>query len=163
MKHRLDLTLLLAGCASATGLVTGSSIDDANHLAAAKSLSSANLSPAAWPNTDGWKPFNDARLDNIAVEQCNQALADALREVVDQLTSFRSVEEQRQEQRQTEADDLALLRYRDGIGNDLQVLSAEQPLLVKQSLDADSRARQLNLAINLAHALGGGFAESALQ
>lgn len=59
--------------------------------------------------------------------------------------------------------DLALLRYREGIGNYLQVLSAEQPLLVQQSLDADLRAQQLDLAINLVHALGGGFAEPALH
>ena len=103
---------------------------------------------------------------DIAVEAYNQALADALRDVVDQLTSFRSVDVQRAEQRQAlataqEAYDLALLRYREGLGNYLQVLSAESPLLDQQSLDADLRARTLEIEISLIRALGGGFSDSA--
>ena len=103
----------------------------------------------------------DADYD-IAVEQYNQALADAMREVVDQLVSFRSLDEQRRQQREAaattrEAYDLALVRYREGLGNYLQVLSAEQPLLAQQSLDADLRARALELSIGLVRALGGGY------
>ena len=103
----------------------------------------------------------DADYD-IAVEQYNQLLADAMREVVDQLASYQSLEEQRIQQRAAlatarEAYDLALLRYREGLGNYLQVLSAEQPLHVQQSLDADLHARGLEVAINLARALGGGY------
>jgi NodT family efflux transporter outer membrane factor (OMF) lipoprotein len=103
----------------------------------------------------------DADYD-IAVEQYNQTLADAMRDVVDQITSFRSVDEQRREQSLAlstaqEAYDLALLRYREGIGNYLQVLSAETPLLVQESLDADLQARKLSLTIDLIRALGGGF------
>jgi len=103
----------------------------------------------------------DADYD-IAVEQYNQTLADAMRDVVDQLASFRSVAAQRAQQEQAlattrEAYDLALLRYREGLGNYLQVLSAEQPLLAQQSLDADLRARELELSINLVRALGGGY------
>ena len=105
---------------------------------------------------------------DIAVEQYNQTLADAIRDVVDQLASFRSVDEQRRQQVQAqataqEAYDLALLRYREGIGNYLQVLSAEAPLLTQQGLDADLRSRQLTLAISLIRALGGGFDEAALS
>ena len=104
---------------------------------------------------------------DIAVEQYNQLLADALRDVVDQLTSWKSVEEQRREQTKAIADaqeayDLALLRYREGLGNYLQVLSAESPLLAQQSLEADLKARNLELSINLARALGGGLAEAAV-
>ena len=103
----------------------------------------------------------DADYD-IAVEQYNQAVADAMRDVVDQLASFRSVDEQRLQQRQSlattkEAYDLALLRYREGLGNYLQVLSAEQPWLAQKILDADLKARELALSINLARALGGGY------
>jgi NodT family efflux transporter outer membrane factor (OMF) lipoprotein len=103
----------------------------------------------------------DAQYD-AAVEQYNQSLADALRDVVDQLTSFRSLARQRSDQQQAlaasrDAYDLALLRYREGIGNYLQVLSAEAPLLVQESLEADLRARALDLSINLVRALGGGF------
>ena len=107
--------------------------------------------------------LRDADYD-IAVEQYNQTLADALRDVVDQLASFRSVEAQRAQQvlalaTARDAYDLALLRYREGLGNYLQVLSAEQPLLVQQSLDVDLRSRELALSINLIRALGGGYRE----
>ncbi|HVO90245.1 MAG TPA: efflux transporter outer membrane subunit [Casimicrobiaceae bacterium] len=103
----------------------------------------------------------DADYD-IVVEQYNQGLADAMRDVVDQVTSLRSVDEQRTQERQAlataqEAYDLALMRYREGIGNYLQVLSAEQPLLVQEGLEADLKARELALSINLVRALGGGF------
>ena len=104
---------------------------------------------------------------DVAVESYNQTLADALRDVVDNLASFRSVAEQRREQAQAlstaqEAYDLALLRYREGIGNYLQVLSAEQPLLAQQSLDADLKSREISLSIDLVRALGGGFDDSAI-
>ncbi len=101
---------------------------------------------------------------DIAAEQYNQTVADALRDVVDQLASFKSLSEQRRQQAQAlataqEAYDLALLRYREGIGNYLQVLSVEQPLLVQQSLDADLRSREIALSISLIRALGGGYEE----
>jgi NodT family efflux transporter outer membrane factor (OMF) lipoprotein len=93
----------------------------------------------------------DAGYD-VAVEQYNRTLVDALRDVVDQLAAWRSVETQRAEQKTAlttaqEAYDLALLRYREGIGNYLQVLSAESPL----------RTRELASAIGLTRALGGGI------
>ena len=107
----------------------------------------------------------DAQYD-IAVEQYNQTLADARRAVVDPLASFRSVGVQREEQKQAlattaEAYNIALLRYREGIGNYLQVLSAEQPYLDQESLDADLQARELALSINLVRALGGGYQNPA--
>jgi NodT family efflux transporter outer membrane factor (OMF) lipoprotein len=107
----------------------------------------------------------DADYD-VAVGQYNQLLADAMRDVVDQLVSLRSLDEQRAQQRiasatTREAYDLALLRYREGLGNYLQVLSAEQPMLVQQSLDADLRARALELSINLVRALGGGYEDAS--
>jgi outer membrane protein TolC len=102
----------------------------------------------------------DADYD-IAVEQYNQSLADAMREVVDQLASLRSLEEQRGQQAvalatSRQAYELALQRYRAGLGNYLQVLSAEQPLIDQQSLEVDLRTRGLELSINLIRALGGG-------
>lgn len=104
---------------------------------------------------------------DIAVERYNQAVADGLREVVDQLASFRSVDRQRAQQREglataQDAYDLATLRYREGVGNYLQVLTTETQLLSQRSLDADLRARSLDLSINLARALGGGFDDPAL-
>jgi NodT family efflux transporter outer membrane factor (OMF) lipoprotein len=107
----------------------------------------------------------DAQYD-AAVEQYNQTLSDALREVVDQLSSFHSVSAQRVEQEHAlaasrDAYDLAVLRYREGVGNYLQVLSAEAPLLIQESLQADLRARALDLSINLVRALGGGLDEGS--
>jgi len=97
-----------------------------------------------------------------AVEQYNQTLADALRDVADQLSSLRSVAAQRAEQEQAlstarDAYDLAVLRYREGVGNYLQVLSTEDQLLTQERLAADLRARNLDLSVALTSALGGGF------
>ncbi|HSN41214.1 MAG TPA: efflux transporter outer membrane subunit [Burkholderiales bacterium] len=106
----------------------------------------------------------DADYD-VAVEQYNQTLIDALRDVVDQLASFHWAEEQRGQLRialgtARDAYDLALARYKEGIGNYLQVLSAESQVLAQQSLDADLRARELDLSINLIRALGGGYGDN---
>jgi NodT family efflux transporter outer membrane factor (OMF) lipoprotein len=103
----------------------------------------------------------DADYD-AAVELYNAALVDALRDVVDQLTSIRGVAEQQAQEaialRTTrEAYDLAVLRYREGVGNYLDVLTAESQLLAQQALDVDLRARNLTLSIDLIRALGGGF------
>jgi NodT family efflux transporter outer membrane factor (OMF) lipoprotein len=104
----------------------------------------------------------DAAYD-VSVEQYNQALADALRDVADVVSSLKSVAAQRTEQQEAlgiakEAYHLAVLRYREGIGNYLQVLSTEDQLLTQQRLDADLRARSLDLSVSLTQALGGGFA-----
>lgn len=103
----------------------------------------------------------DAEYDQ-AVEQYNQALADALREVVDQLTSLRSVRTQRGEADSAlasaeEAYSLALTRYKAGIGSLLSVLSVETQVLEQRALRAELHARELALSINLIRALGGGF------
>lgn len=107
----------------------------------------------------------DADYD-IALEQYNQTLIDALREVVDQLASLRSVDAQRVQLDSAlttarQAYQLALARYRAGIGSYLQVLAAEAPLLEQQSLQANLRAHELELSINLMRALGGGFEDAS--
>lgn len=106
---------------------------------------------------------SDAEYD-AEVSQYNELVVDALQEVADRIASYRSVEAQRKEQAQAvataqQAYDIALIRYREGLGNYLQVLSAEQPLLIQQALDVDLRAREIALSINLIRALGGGFRE----
>ncbi|HTY49836.1 MAG TPA: efflux transporter outer membrane subunit, partial [Steroidobacteraceae bacterium] len=107
----------------------------------------------------------DAQQD-AEVERYNQAIADALRDVADQLTALRSLREQRAQQRialaaAQEAYDLAVLRYREGVGNYLQVLSTETPLLAQRDLDVELSARSLALSINLIRALGGGLPTAA--
>lgn len=104
---------------------------------------------------------------DTAVEIYNQTLIEALHDVVDQLTSFRSLTEQHRQQvlAQTTAQDaydLALLRFREGVGSYLEVLAAESQLLTQQALAVDLRARDMNLSINLARALGGGLEDTAV-
>lgn len=102
---------------------------------------------------------------DAAVESYNQTVVDAVRDVVDQLVSIRSLAEQRKQQQLAiettqVAYDLAVLRFREGMGNYLEVLTAETQLLAQQSLDVDLRARALNVSINLNRALGGGYEAS---
>jgi NodT family efflux transporter outer membrane factor (OMF) lipoprotein len=99
---------------------------------------------------------------DAAVEQYNQALSDALREVVDQLASLRSVQTQRSEADAAlasaeEAYDLALTRYKAGLGSLLQVITVETAVLEQRQLRAELQSRELALSINLIRALGGGF------
>jgi NodT family efflux transporter outer membrane factor (OMF) lipoprotein len=103
----------------------------------------------------------DAEYD-LAVEQYNQALLDGLREVVDQLASLRAVEAQRAEVEQAlaaaeEAYALATTRYRAGLGNLLQVITAEMQVLEQRGTRADLQARASSVSIQLVRALGGGF------
>jgi NodT family efflux transporter outer membrane factor (OMF) lipoprotein len=99
---------------------------------------------------------------DAAVEQYNGAIVEAVREVADSVASMRALEVRRNEQRQALASaqaayDLALIRYREGLGNYLQVLSAETPLLAQRSLGAELDARERVLSVNLIRALGGGY------
>jgi outer membrane protein TolC len=91
---------------------------------------------------------------------------DAVREVVDRLASLRSVGTQNAEARTglsaaEEAYGVAVARYRAGLGNYLQVLSAETQVLDQRNLQAELRYRELDLSIDLIRALGGGFEETA--
>jgi NodT family efflux transporter outer membrane factor (OMF) lipoprotein len=101
---------------------------------------------------------------DIAVEQYNATVVDAVRDVVSQLVSLRWLEEQRVQQGEalattTQARELALQRYRAGIGNYLQVLAAESQLLATQRLALDLDMRAIELDASLARALGGGLPE----
>ena len=69
----LLLSILTAGCASMSGLSTQAALQSANKLVADKSLAGTAISPAAWPQSDWWKSFNDAQLDQLIAE----ALADS--------------------------------------------------------------------------------------
>jgi len=111
--------------------------------------------------------IEDAQYDE-AVEQYNQLLTGALREVVDALTSLDGLRRQRADERDAlasaqEAYDLSVLRYREGVGNYLQVLSAESQLLTQRSLEAQLQSRGLDLSVELVQALGGGYVPQAAQ
>jgi len=107
----------------------------------------------------------DAQYD-LAVATYNQAVVDALREVADQVNAVRSLEHQAQSQQHAVATagsafDLAGQRYRAGVGNYLDVLSAQSQLLGAQQALTALHAQQLLAAARLTQALGGGFEPSA--
>lgn len=98
---------------------------------------------------------------DAAVESYNQAVIDAVREVADQLASARSIGVQQREQRAAQqaaegAYDIAVQRYRAGLGNYLNVLTAESSVLAQRRLQVDLQARALDVQAQLARALGGG-------
>jgi NodT family efflux transporter outer membrane factor (OMF) lipoprotein len=102
---------------------------------------------------------------DIAVEQYNATVIDAVRDVVSQLVSLRWAEEERAQQRDAlltsqQAYDLALQRYRAGVGNYLQVLAAQSQLLTNQRLASDLDMRAIELDVGLARALGGGLPQT---
>jgi NodT family efflux transporter outer membrane factor (OMF) lipoprotein len=103
----------------------------------------------------------DADYD-AAVEQYNATLVDALRDVADQVAAWRSLDAQQVQQRtaQTEVEEayrLALLRYREGLSNYLTVLTTEAQVLAERRRQVDLRAGMLEVSVNLARALGGGY------
>ena len=103
----------------------------------------------------------DADYD-LAVEDYNAKLIDALRDVADQLTSTRSVETQWSEQQAAlvaaeSAYDLAQQRYRAGLSTYLSVLTAELNVEQQRRSAVQLKARRYALDVELARALGGGF------
>lgn len=104
---------------------------------------------------------------DAAVGSYNAAVLDAVHDVADQLASARSVLRQQREQQAAAAAaesayDLALQRYRAGLGSYLTVLSAETHVLAQRRQSTDLKARALDTQVGLMRALGGGYAaESA--
>lgn len=111
----------------------------------------------------------DARRAEVdaAVDAYNGALQHALREVADELTGLRSLEQQQRAQRvATQAADdahaLALQRYRAGLGNFLVVLTAQSNVLAQRRAETELKARHLASEVALVRALGGGYAATEL-
>ncbi len=99
---------------------------------------------------------------DAAVADYNATLIDAVRDVADQIAALRSLERQATEQRAAQAAaegayDLAVLRYRAGLGSYLTVLAAETNVLAQRRAGIDLKARRVDAAIQLTRALGGGF------
>ena len=99
---------------------------------------------------------------DVAVEQYNTVLVDAVRDVADQIVSIRSVDGQRADQalarvKTEEAYDVAVIRYRAGLSTYLTVLNAQTAVLQQQRAEAELHARVLDLDVALARALGGGY------
>jgi NodT family efflux transporter outer membrane factor (OMF) lipoprotein len=103
---------------------------------------------------------------DAAVESYNATVIEAIHEVGDQLASGRSIARQQAEQRQAQqaaeaAYDIAVQRYKAGLGNYLNVLTAENAVLAQRRLAVDLAARALDTQAGLARALGGGYAPPA--
>ena len=99
---------------------------------------------------------------DLAVEQYNALLIDAVREVADQVQTRRALENEGRELETAlgavrRAYDLALARYRAGLSDLLSVLDAQGALFAEQRAQADLRARALQADVALYRALGGGY------
>ncbi len=98
---------------------------------------------------------------DLAVEQYNQTLVEAMRDVVEQITAQQWFDQQRAEQVDAvetaeAAYDLAVQRYRSGLTPYLQVLIAQSQVFAQRKQLIDLQVRALQLDANLARALGGG-------
>jgi NodT family efflux transporter outer membrane factor (OMF) lipoprotein len=100
-----------------------------------------------------------AELD-AAIESYNAQVLEAVHEVADRLTSSQAVRRQQTEQSAAQASAetayaIALQRYEAGLGNYLNVLGAEAPVLAQRRLGADLAARALDTQVQILHAIGG--------
>ncbi|RSE90699.1 efflux transporter outer membrane subunit [Achromobacter aegrifaciens] len=103
---------------------------------------------------------------DLAVSDYNQTVLDAVHQVADALDGLRLLDQEKAQQRQAReaidaAYDLAVKRYKAGMGNYISVLIAQTGVLTQARLDTDLRIRAYQLAANLANALGGGYAPAA--
>lgn len=103
---------------------------------------------------------------DAAVASYNAALLDAVRDAADQIASVQSIARQQAEQSAAReaaesAYDIAVQRYKAGLGTYLVVLNAESVVLAQRRAAADLRARALDTQIGLIRSLGGGVADAA--
>jgi len=99
---------------------------------------------------------------DAAIESYNASVLDAVRDAADQVSSAQSVARQQAQQREAQsaaegAYDIAVQRYRAGLGNYLNVLTAESTVLAQRRQAVDLAARALEAQVGLARALGGGW------
>ena len=100
---------------------------------------------------------------DAAVESYNATVLDAVRDVADQIASLQSVARQQAEQAQAAAAaesayDIAVQRYKAGLGTYLVVLNAEAAVLNQRRAATDLKARALDTQVALIRSLGGGYA-----
>lgn len=101
-----------------------------------------------------------------AIAQYNSAVLDAVREASDAISSLQSIDRQQSQQAAAQASmesayELAMQRYRAGIGGYLTVLNAESQVLAQRRLGVDLRARLLDTEVALMKSLGGGWQAGA--
>lgn len=99
---------------------------------------------------------------DAAIEQYNQTLLAALRQVADQIAGVRAVKQQLAHEAvalaaANDAHRLTLDRYRAGLTNYLDVLVNEERLLAERMNQVRLQGRNLALAVDMIRALGGGY------
>ncbi|WP_296507735.1 efflux transporter outer membrane subunit [Rhodoferax sp.] len=105
---------------------------------------------------------------DAAIETYNATVADAVRDVADQLTSTQAIARQQTEQQAAQqsaeaAYAIAVQRYEAGLGNYLNVLNAETAVLAQRKLGVDLAGRKVDTQIQLIRALGGGFSDADID
>lgn len=103
---------------------------------------------------------------DAAIESYNAAVIDAVREVADQAASSQAIARQRAEQAAAQqaaqdAYDIALQRFRAGLGNYLQVLATETAVIEQRRAGVDLSARALDTQVALVRAVGGSFRDAS--
>jgi len=103
---------------------------------------------------------------DAAIASYNGTLVDAVREVADQLDTLRLLQRQQEQQVKVQgsaeqAADLAMARYKAGLGSFLTVLSAQTNVLVQRRVSVDLKFRSIDADVALIRALGGGYREPA--
>lgn len=103
---------------------------------------------------------------DVEVARYNQLVLDAMRDVADQVATWRMLDSRLAAHgsalRELDAAEKAAgQRYQQGLSSYLVVLGAQQRQLSQAQADADLQARRLQTAIRLNHALGDGVALGA--
>ncbi|BBB14174.1 efflux transporter outer membrane subunit [Sphingopyxis sp. FD7] len=107
--------------------------------------------------------YRGARADyDTAVATYDRTLTGALRDVADIVAGRAATARQLAGRREalaaaTEASKLARLRYRAGLANQIEQLTAEDSMVTLSRAVAELEARELSLDIALIRALGGGY------
>ena len=105
---------------------------------------------------------------DIAVAQYNKTLAGAFNQVALQIQAGQSLSAQEASQQQSvsaarEAWQMAMERYRRGIGSYVEALTVEQSVLAAETSLTAIRTQQVDTAIQLVHALGGGYGTESTE
>ncbi|MGB6103278.1 MAG: efflux transporter outer membrane subunit [Pusillimonas sp.] len=103
---------------------------------------------------------------DLAIANYNQTLLAAVQEVADATTAIQALQQQTLDQAAslnaiTSAYEIAVKRYKSGLGNFVQVLLAQNEVQKQAILNTDMQARAYKLDAQLATALGGGYGARA--
>lgn len=99
---------------------------------------------------------------DLDVANYNQTLINALSDVATQIATIRSIDQQSGDAQRaldasTKAYQLAVIRYKAGLSEQLQVLTADQNRLAAEQTLTNLKMRRRDMQIGLIKALGGGF------